>query len=174
MALFRRKPQDTELPDLVTVLGEGHDAAVRLARMHAEDWGLGSADRWDVDLAAGTITWTFPDRTATAPVQIIGSYSVARTEWIWGWAMVNVPPPLRSAVEAVRAYGEAIGHDVLIADRVPGDGEIAGDLAAIALRVTRATGFYRSPVDPSTHCVFGDVTVTAADGTSRVVHVDVE
>jgi hypothetical protein len=46
----------------------------QLGRAHMS-WGLGSADRWDLDQTTGIITWTFPDKTATAPAQILGSFS---------------------------------------------------------------------------------------------------
>ncbi|MFC5024124.1 DUF6882 domain-containing protein [Streptomyces coeruleoprunus] len=29
------------------------------------------------------MTWTFPDRTATAPAQILGSFSPASGSWLW-------------------------------------------------------------------------------------------
>ncbi|MCF3134759.1 hypothetical protein [Streptomyces olivochromogenes] len=37
----------------------------QLARAHMS-WGLGSADRWDLDQTTGIITWTFPEINADA------------------------------------------------------------------------------------------------------------
>lgn len=49
-----------------------------LAKAHSE-WGCGKADRWDVDQETGLIQWTFSDRIATAPAQILASYSRPKT-----------------------------------------------------------------------------------------------
>lgn len=42
--------------------------------MHNANWGLLEAQTWFIDQDAATIQWTFPDKVATAPMQIIASY----------------------------------------------------------------------------------------------------
>lgn len=69
--------QAGERADLSALLLQGEDMIERLGRAHMS-WGLGSADRWDLDQTTGTITWTFADKTATAPAQILGSFSPPR------------------------------------------------------------------------------------------------
>jgi hypothetical protein len=80
MGLFERNTRpdsiaaEPERVDLGTLLLQGEDMIDQLARAHMS-WGLGSADRWGLDQRTGIITWTFSDKTATAPAQIIGSYN---------------------------------------------------------------------------------------------------
>src|SRR5690349_15265689 len=63
---------EPEQVDLGTLLLQGEDMINQLAQAHMS-WGLGAANRWGLDQSTGIITWTFPDKTATAPAQIIGS-----------------------------------------------------------------------------------------------------
>ena len=50
----------------------------------------------------------------------------------------------------------------------------AADLAALAFRVSGATGYYRAPAGPAAlHLTFGPVTITGADGDPETFTVDV-
>ena len=60
--------------DLAITLAQGEDMIERVGRAHRERWGLGTAERWDIDQRAGVIRWSFPDKTVEAPVQLLGSY----------------------------------------------------------------------------------------------------
>jgi Family of unknown function (DUF6882) len=64
----------------------------QLARAHMS-WGLGSAERWGLDQRTGIITWTFPDKAATAPAQIIGSYNPFGGVLALGMGERKHPPP---------------------------------------------------------------------------------
>ncbi len=175
MAFFRKKQSDQPADgDVATLMLQGHDMLERTAALHHERWGLGTAERYDVDLAAGTISWTFPDRTAVAPVQILGSHHAGAGEWAWAWAIDAVPAALRVDAERARAFGEAHDTPFLTAARLPVDEEGAADVAAVAFRIAEATGFYRGPGASSTYFTFGDVTLTAADGTTEVFRLRAE
>ncbi|MFE2579344.1 DUF6882 domain-containing protein [Streptomyces sp. NPDC059378] len=79
MGMFKRAnkadsaAQAGERADLSVLALQGEDMIEQLGRAHMS-WGLGSADRWDLDQTTGIITWTFPDKTATASAQILGSF----------------------------------------------------------------------------------------------------
>ncbi len=141
---------------------------------HRQRWQLGSAATWAVDLGSGTITWQFDQYVATAPVQIIGSYSEARGQWTWAWAIGSVPAPLCAAAEEVRSVGVAAGHTALTTPTVKVDEAGAADLMATAFRLSKATGFYRGPGSDATYFTFGDVTLDRVDGTSDVFRVAVD
>ncbi len=70
MGLFKRNSRpdgiaaQPEHVDLGTMLLQGTDMIDQLAQAHMS-WGLGSADRWDLDQRTGMITWVFSDKTAT-------------------------------------------------------------------------------------------------------------
>ncbi|MDI2127712.1 DUF6882 domain-containing protein [Yinghuangia seranimata] len=57
----------------------------QLAQAHVTS-GPGSADRWDLGQTTGVIAWPRPDTTATAPAQILGSFSPGSGTWLWAWA----------------------------------------------------------------------------------------
>jgi uncharacterized protein DUF6882 len=46
------------------------------------DWGPGTAQQWGLDQTTGLITWTFPDRTAVSPAQILASYNASAGTWL--------------------------------------------------------------------------------------------
>ncbi|MCX5399607.1 DUF6882 domain-containing protein [Streptomyces sp. NBC_00102] len=137
-------------------------------------WGLGSADRWDLDQTTGTITWTFPDKTATAPAQILGSFNSTSGSWMWAWVNPSVLPGLSSDARDFRDWAEANGHPALARPKIEADAKAAATLVALAVRVTRATGYYRSQGNNSLIVTFGPVTLTAADGSVSSFNIDTE
>lgn len=56
--LFKRgRAQPSSTPDDVgTLLLQGHDTIARTARAHSDRWGLGTAERWGLDQATGTLS----------------------------------------------------------------------------------------------------------------------
>ena len=79
--------------DLSTLLLQGKEMWQQFASAHAQGWGLGTADRWGLDQQTGLITWTFPDRVAVAPAQILGSFhSSEQSSWQWAWANPSILP----------------------------------------------------------------------------------
>ena len=67
---------------------------------------------------------------------------------------------LREASEGVRAWGEANGQAMLTQPQMQATEEQAADLAAIAFRLSGATGFYRASAGRSTVFMsFGTVTI---------------
>ncbi|MFF3617023.1 DUF6882 domain-containing protein [Streptomyces sp. NPDC002580] len=170
MGLFKRAKgtesagQTGERADLSALLLQGEDMIEQLGRAHMS-WGLGSADRWDLDQTTGTITWTFADKTATAPAQILGSFSPASGSWLWAWANQSILPDMSRDARIFRDWAQANGHPALAQPKVEADESAAATIVALAVRVTKATGYYRGPGANSTAIItFGPVTLTAADG----------
>ena len=158
--------------DLPTLLLEGHDMITRTAKEHATRWGLGRADRWSLNQQEGTIRWWFGERVASAPVQVLGSWSGQTNTFVWAWDNDSILDRLCLTAELVRAYGEE--HDVLALKSSPlslGQDKV-NDLIAIAFRLGGCTGLYH-PYDgrTATYIVFGDVTLTEPDGSTSVVRV---
>lgn len=159
--------------DLTALLLQGEEMIDQLARAHMS-WGLGSADRWDLDQTTGIITWTFPDKTAAAPAQILGSFSRASGSWLWAWANTSILPEMSRDASIFRDWAEAHGHPHLAQPKIDADEKAASSLVALAVRVTNATGYYKSPGNNSSVVItFGPVTLTAADGTvsSFSIHI---
>ena len=174
MGIFRRgRPAASrdEPADLATLLLEGDDMIEQTGHVHRSEWGLGSADRWDLDQETGRLTWTFPHLTASAPAQILGSFSADAGEWLWAWANPSVLPGMAEEAHSVRSWGLERGHAALTADRVAATEETAATLASIAFRIAEATGFYRSG---GLFMTFGPVTLTASDGPQRTFTINLE
>lgn len=163
--MFKRRVEALA-DDLGLVLLQGQDMLKQTALAHSRQWGLGSAQRWDLDQSRGSVRWTFPERVAEAPVQVLGTHGSAGGSWLWAWANESLLPPLRAASEKVRDWGRAHGHVSLTTPKLEGiSDKQAADLAAIAFRLTNATGFYRAPAGSSSlYLTFGAVTFTHADG----------
>lgn len=184
MGWFQRKANSPVLPepedpvatgDLGTILLQGQDMIDQLGRAHDRAWGLGSAQTWSVDQELGTITWVFADRTATAPVQMIGSRrEEGAGEWMWAWANESLMESMRRDAEKVRRWGMEHDHAALTSARFPADEETAATLAAVACRISRAKGYYRSGTGGTLQVflTFGAVDIVAADGTSSKFNLD--
>lgn len=171
MGIFRRSKSGSDGPgeatgsDVGVMLLQGHDMIERTAATHAERWGLGIADRWDLDPAAGLLRWTFPDKQAEAPVQILGLYTPADSTWTWAWASPSVPPAMAADSETARSWGAEHGQDFLIRPAMVVTEEQAADLAAVAFRLCGATGFYRGPSGSVVaYMTFGPVTIRSNKG----------
>ncbi|EFL12845.1 DUF6882 domain-containing protein [Streptomyces sp. C] len=156
--------QGGERDDLTLLVLQGEEMIERSGRAHTS-WGLGSADRWGLDQTTGVITWTFPDKTATAPAQILGSFSPGSGSWLWAWANKSILPGMSRDARRFRAWAEAHGHDDLSQPEIDADERAAAALVALAVRVTGATGYYKGPGGGSSVIItFGPVTLTRADG----------
>ena len=176
MALFRRS-KTTESPapaDLSTLFLEGEEMLERTAGMHHQGWGLGGADRWGLDQTTGLITWTFPDRTAVAPAQILASHNSSAGTWQWACANPSILPALQTASRDACTWLEEHGHAHLAQPSLTVTPETAGTLTALAVRITRATGFYRGSGASDVMITFGPVTITDADGNAREFAISID
>ncbi len=170
MGFFRRRDNDDMLAEM---LFQGESMIEQLAQAH-QTWGLGTADRWGLDQRTGVISWTFPHGWASAPAQIIASYNPSAGSWLWSWANQSILPGLARDSHAVREWGAANGVAVLTQPKVDADDETAASLAALAVRITRATGFYRGTGAAAIPIItFGVITLTGRDGTTRQFTIDV-
>ncbi|MGG2460948.1 DUF6882 domain-containing protein [Streptomyces sp. RGM 3693] len=121
------------------------------------------------------ITWIFADKTATAPAQILGSFSPASGSWLWAWANQSILRDMSRDARTFRDWAEANGHPALAQPKIEADEKTAATLAALAVRVTEATGYYRSPGGNSSVIItFGPVTLTTADGTVSSFNIGID
>jgi hypothetical protein len=115
---------------------------------HDGIWQLSQAD-WDIDQDAGTIVFKSPSGiTATCPVQIIGTFNIEDSTWLWGWDHPSVEPALQQNAMLCRDYGERHGIDVLTARKLEGSSEDDGwQLTALACKLAGAQGGYRATTE---------------------------
>ncbi len=159
-------------PDLETLLIQGTDMIARSARVHADRWGLGTAQSWRLDQHEERLVWTFAEHTASADAQILGSWNREVGSFAWAWDNDTILAPLCRTAERVRAFG--LEHELfaLTSSPLKVDEEQVRDLVALAFGIAGSTGLYH-PFDGrlATYITFGPVRVERADGTSEVVEV---
>ena len=119
---------------------------------------------WELDQHAGTIIVTDRRRgtTATAPVQIIGTYNRDGGTWLWAWKNPSIVGGLTSDAVKLRAYGRGEGYTPLTTAELRCSETDAWELAALAAMVCRRQGAYRGTAGSTLVFVtFGEVTLTA-------------
>ncbi|MES2895277.1 MAG: hypothetical protein V4759_04540 [Pseudomonadota bacterium] len=133
----------------------------RKQQANALAWGLGSTDRWDVDLDLGTIQFSnAAGRVATSQVQIIGTYDSNEGIWLWGWANPSVSPPQAHAARLVRDFGEKYGLSDLTERMIHCSQEEAWQFTAIGLHLSGGAGSYRGPAGSTfVFMTFGEITI---------------
>lgn len=174
MAMFRRskKAASPSLADLSVLLLEGEDMLEKTTAVHRH-WGLGTAEKWGLDQTTGLITWTFPDRTAVAPAQILASHNASAGTWWWACENPSILPALQTASRETCEWLEDNGHAHLAQPRLTVTPDIADTLTALATRITKAFGFYRGSGASDVLVTFGPVTITWADGRTETVDISV-
>lgn len=173
MAMFRRsKAASPSSADLSALVLEGEDMLERTAAVH-RGWGLGTAQQWGLDQNSGLITWTFPDRTAVAPAQVLASHNASAGTWLWACENPSIIPALQTASREACDWLEANGHAHLAQPRLAVTPDTVATLTALATRITKAIGFYRGSGASDVLITFGPVTITWADGRTETVDISV-
>ncbi len=160
--------------ELETLVVEGHEGIARTTEEHSARWGLGSARRWVLDQADGRIIWSFEDRVASAPAQILGSWNSQVHSFVWAWDNASVADSLSGTAETVRAFGVEHGIGALTTSPLDLDEPRVRDVVALAFRVGGCTGLYH-PFDGqlASYIAFGEVTLEEAGGRTTTFEVDV-
>lgn len=109
-----------------------------------QEWGLGSESAWDLDMNAGTLTFSLSDtRVVVCPVQVVGTLNTADGSMLWAWDHPSVPQPLRRAALRLRDFGHAEGIQLLTTRKVPCNESEAWAYTALAAKLDDAHGAYR-------------------------------
>jgi hypothetical protein len=156
-----RAGETTEFEELL----EGSMEILRLQmEAHQQTWHMSEADSWDVDQDLGTLVFTFDDKIATAPVQIIGTFNTKSGTWMWGWANSSIAEELTTDSARVRAYGEEHGIARLTVGLWSGEEMDGWQMAALAARLCGANGAYRGPSGPTlVFMTFGEIELQAKE-----------
>ena len=128
---------------------------------HVAAWGLGTTDRWDLDQDDGRLVFTTKKVTASAPAQIIGTYSSESETFLWAWDHPSVVAPLQEHAKRVRQYGKKHGIGTLTNRKLECGQQEAWELTALACHLCDAQGAYRGLAGPAfVFMTFGEVTVS--------------
>jgi hypothetical protein len=161
--LTRRKGSGGE--SAAEFIAAAREGLVVQTSSHQGVWHLGQEDNWAADLSAGTITFSFPDRTtASAAIQVIGTYNTADGTFLWGWDHPSVPEPLRRHAQLAREWGQEHGLASFTTRSVACAEDDAWNFAAVANRLASANGVYRGPSGVArVFMTFGDVKLERRD-----------
>lgn len=125
---------------------------------HQGTWHLGEEERWDLSQDGGELVFTFPDTTARAAAQIIGSFDGRAGTWLWAWANPSISASLARDSTRVREYG--LEHRIrrLTEPTWPAEEMDGWRMAALANRLCRSNGVYRGPAGAAfVFFTFGEV-----------------
>ena len=128
---------------LTDVLDDGAFASVERQRRLAELVGEGGAyaDRWDVDLDAGTLTFTGRAGTLQTPAHLVGTAAPGPGSWMWAWNNLNgFPEAVVARAGVVREFGGRFGIEELTTAEVPLRGEPRQDAVEYAVAAGLVNG----------------------------------
>jgi hypothetical protein len=126
---------------------------------HVRLWHLDVAD-WSLNQDDGNITFEAPSFNirATAPAQIIGSFNVRDSTWLWGHLNPSVEPAL--AALSRKLYDHCVQAKFNVSHKMKFKEDVAWKLAAIACKLNQGQGVYRGPAgDTMVFIEFGTVAL---------------
>ncbi len=112
----------------------------------ADEFGLGSFERWDIDQEIGELV--FSDSGVpklVCSVTMLGSFSNSSETWMWGWANPSLLEPLTRDTNALKEYGEQNGIEELVVEKTSATEGEAWALSALSCRILDGLGLYRGP-----------------------------
>ena len=119
---------------------------------------------WNADLELGTITFTSETGiTATAPVQVVGTYNLNDNTFLWGWDHPSVPEPIANHAQAVLKYGEEHRLVPLTERKIECTDADCWEFTALACKLNEAQGAYRGALEGTlVFMTFGTVKMSSA------------
>jgi hypothetical protein len=131
---------------------------------HAATWQLGQEEDWSADLETGVIVFKFAKGvTATARIQVVGTYNKTDGTFLWGWDHPSVPEPLRKHALLAKQWGQQNNVRAFASRKVKCSEDEAWGFAAVANRLANANGVYRGPAGSAfVFMTFGEVKLEGA------------
>jgi hypothetical protein len=106
-------------------------------------WQLRQA-AWSVDLRVGIITFRSPKGiTATAPVQVVGSFYTGDGTWLWAWADPTLRPAVTLHARGLRDYRQRFEVVSLPTPKFAADKFQCWSFTVQAFELNAAEGAYR-------------------------------
>ena len=128
-----------------------------------------------ISAGAVSVSGVLRVNTATASAQILGSYNPSTASWLWAWANKSILPEMARDSRAIHNWAETHGHHGLARRRIEADDQQTATIAALAVRITRATGFYRGPGSTAIAVItFGTATLTSRHGEVSTFEIKVD
>ncbi|SHI61177.1 hypothetical protein SAMN02745181_0496 [Rubritalea squalenifaciens DSM 18772] len=129
-----------------------------------ERFDLGAYERYDWNQEKMQLVWSDAGvPKVVADIQFVGSISTKSNTWLWSWANPTVLDQLSKDMVTVRDFGRTHGLEKLTNEKWPAEEVDGWEMTAIAAKILKAKGAYRSPAnDGFTFMIFTDIQF--ADG----------
>lgn len=120
-----------------------------------------SSASFNVDLKAGRIVFQSPQGIkASADIQVIGTFSKIRGNWLWAWANPAIPPSLCGFANAAKDYGAEQGIEDYTTPLFDCGEDDGWEFTAVANQLGGGQGAYRAPDgDRLVYLCFGPITI---------------
>ena len=128
---------------------------------HQSAWQLGQEEQWNFDQDSGELVFTFADKIAKAPAQIIGTFDSKTSTWLWAWANQSIAEPLKRDALRVLDYGKEHSIARLTTAKWPAEEMDGWRMSALANRLCSTNGAYRGPAGTTlVFMTFGEIQLT--------------
>jgi hypothetical protein len=125
---------------------QAYQSLVQMNELCKQEFKLGSWQRWDYELDAGTLTFSSDGvPRVIATIQAVGSTSNKSATWMWGWANRGLPAKVTDQLYKLKQFGEHEKLSQFTEEMIPGDEDVGWEMAAVATRILRGKGVYRCP-----------------------------
>ncbi len=99
---------------------------------------------WNADLEEGTISFITPsEMTATAPVQVIGTYNQNDNTFLWGWDHPSIDDPIAKHAKILKEYGQENKLSPLTERTIKCSEEDCWEFTILASHLNKAQGIYK-------------------------------
>lgn len=146
------------------LLEAGYNYVSSLQSAHEATWKMSEAANYEVDLMSGEIWWFFPEKTVSAPAELLGTWNPKDGTFLWGWDHPSAPEGSAVASAALKAHADTHGISDLQDSKVECDFEECWSLVSAAGLVGQLQGIYRFETSPGgawAYIGFGGIAINA-------------
>lgn len=131
--------------------------------MHDRLFQISKAN-WQLNQDTGIITFTSPEGlVASAPAQVVGSYNIVDSTWLWAWDNPSIEPTLTEHSKITRDYGTKRGIAELTTAKLTTTQEKCWEFTSLTCKLGNNQGAYRGPAgETMVFITFGAVTLKKA------------
>ena len=146
--------------DMDAFIAGSFEALQMVTQGHSAAWGFDKATSWSLDQDEGIIHFELENgMVASAPAQIVGTYSDNDSSFMWAWDHPSIEPALQTAAMKTREFGKQHGYEEFTTQIVTCDQLRAWEFTAVTMRLSEMQGAYRGPAGNGVYVfiVFGQV-----------------
>lgn len=155
------RANDGEPPEFAALLEGSMEGLQLQTEAHQSTWQFGQEEQWNFDQDSGELVFTFSDKIAKAPAQIIGTFDGQTSTWMWAWANPSIAESLKTAAQRVLDYGKQHGIARLTTAKWTAEETDGWQMTALANRLCSSNGAYRGPAGTTlVFMTFGDIQLT--------------